>query len=124
MKISILYIFTIGLIIYLANNGDLHVISFINTIPYSDKLGHFILMGLLAFSLNTSFKCHKFTVFGHQVLKGTIITFLFVNFEELTQIFIDNRNFDPKDLLFDYLGILFFSQLADYLHELNLIKSS
>lgn len=113
-RITILYLILIVLIIVVANQGDYiyYLKTLVDLIPYGDKWGHFILMGLLAFFVNLLLTCEKFQLFKLSFLKGSIIVFLFVTLEELSQIFIANRAFDWQDLLFDYLGILVFGQLA------------
>jgi polysaccharide biosynthesis protein VpsQ len=113
-RITILYLILILLIIALANQGEyIHILrSLVGSIPYGDKLGHFILMGFLSFFVNLSLNCQKIKVFQLSVLKGSVIVLLIVTFEEFSQIFIDNRSYDLLDLTFDYLGIWVFGQLA------------
>ncbi len=115
-RITALYIFMVLLIIALANLGDDRFISHLKQIvylvPYGDKWGHFILMGLLAFFVNLLFKCKKLKIFKLSFLKGSVIILTIVTLEELSQIFIESRSFDLLDLTFDYLGILLFGQLA------------
>ncbi len=116
-RITALYIFMVLLIIALANLGDdwwltVHLKQIVYLIPYGDKWGHFILMGLLAFFVNLFFKCEKLKIFKLSFLKGSVIILTIVTLEELSQIFIDSRSFDLLDLTFDYLGILLFGQLA------------
>jgi hypothetical protein len=61
-------------IIALANQGELGVIGVIAyEFPYRDKLGHFILMGLLAFFINLSLKCSSIRIWNSNFLKGSII---------------------------------------------------
>jgi len=116
--ITALYILLILLIITLANQGDyLYFIKiFIDKIPYGDKLGHFLLMGLLAFFVNLLFKCAEFKVLKLSFLKGSVIVFFVITLEEFSQIFIETRSFDLGDLGSDYLGILVFGRLAWYIN--------
>ena len=116
-RITTLYLILILLIIAFANQGDYIYIlaSLVKNIPYGDKLGHFILMGILAFFVNILFNGEKIKIFGELFLKGSVIVLIIVTLEEFSQIFIANRSFDLIDLTFDYLGILVFGQLAKYL---------
>jgi VanZ family protein len=120
-RITVLYLFLILLIIAFANQGDyIHILSnLVKDIPYGDKLGHFILMGLLAFFVNILVNCEKIKLFQISFLKGSVIVFVIVTLEEFSQIFISNRSFDLMDLTFDYLGILVFGQLAWYLMQMK-----
>ncbi|EDN65872.1 conserved hypothetical protein, membrane [Beggiatoa sp. PS] len=113
-RITILYLVLILLIIAFANQGEyIHILRYlVSSIPYGDKLGHFILMGFLAFFVNLLLNCKKIKVFQVSVLKGSAIVLIIVTFEEISQIFIDNRSYDLLDLTFDYLGIWVFGQLA------------
>jgi len=116
-RATFLYIFLILLIIAFANQGDyLHILkSLVSKIPYGDKWGHFLLMGLLAFFVNILLNCDKFKVFKLSFLKGSVIVLVIITLEEVSQIWIDTRSFDWVDLAFDYLGIFVFGQLAWYL---------
>lgn len=78
-------------------------------------MGHFLLMGLLAFTVNLSLKGEKFTLSRFSVLKGSFIVFIIVTLEEYSQIFFTERTFDLGDLMSDYLGIFLFGQGANYL---------
>ena len=116
-RITALYIFLILLIIAFANQGDyIHILKdLVKTIPYGDKWGHFILMGLLAFFVNLLLEAKQFNLFRLSFLKGSAIILIIVTVEEFSQLFIENRSFDWLDLTFDYIGIFVFGQLASYL---------
>ncbi len=118
-RITALYIFLILLIIAFANQGDyIHILKhLVKGIPYGDKWGHFVLMGLLAFFVNILLQCQKWKLFQLSFLKGSVIILIIVTFEEFSQLFIENRSFDWLDLTFDYLGIFVFGQLAWYLTQ-------
>jgi polysaccharide biosynthesis protein VpsQ len=120
-KITMGYIIFILMIIVLADQGDYIAIlkDWVDMIPYGDKGGHLILMGLLSLTVNLSFKCTLWTVGQHTFLKGSVIVAILVTLEEISQLFFSYRTFDWGDLLFDYLGILGFGQLAWYLNQVN-----
>jgi VanZ family protein len=109
------------MIIVLVDQGDYLTMlkNWVDMIPYGDKGGHLILMGLLSLTVNLSFKCTQWTVGQHTFLKGSVIIAILVTLEEISQLFISSRSFDWGDLLFDYLGILAFGQLAWYLNQAN-----
>jgi len=111
--IALIYITIIILIIVMADSGQYgYVFKLVHQIPYGDKLGHFILIGLLALVVNLSLQCKKITVFNYSVLQGSAIVVALTMLEELSQFFIANRSFDLMDLLFDFIGIFVFSHIA------------
>ncbi len=111
--LALIYIIIIIVIIAMADSGQYgYVFKFVHQIPYSDKLGHFILIGLLALVVNLSLQCKKITVFNYSVLQGSAIVATLVMLEELSQFFIAHRSFDLMDLLFDFIGIFVFSHIA------------
>ena len=76
--------------------------SWVQTIPLGDKLGHFVLMGTLAFLLNSALKGRRIRP-GVQL--GGVIVAVFVVAEEISQRWLPWRTFDFGDLLADFLGI-------------------
>ena len=50
--LTVLFTLFIILIIVLADTGNLGIVGFIYHIPYADKLGHFILYGILVLLIN------------------------------------------------------------------------
>ena len=120
-KITIGYIIFILIIIVIADQGDYLVIltDLVDKIPYGDKSGHLILMGLLSLTVNLSFRCSQWRVGQRTFLKGSVIVAILVTLEEISQLFVSNRTFDEGDLLSDYLGIWVFGQLAWYLNSTN-----
>ncbi|WP_069470322.1 VanZ family protein [Candidatus Marithrix sp. Canyon 246] len=113
--ITIFYVCFILFVIALANQGELGILAVIvYEVPYTDKLGHFILMGLLAFFLNLSLKCSTISILNSTFLKGSIIILILVTLEEISQLLVETRTFDLMDLFADYLGIFVFGRLALY----------
>lgn len=119
--ITIGYIIFILIIIVIANQGDYITMltDWVDKIPYGDKGGHLILMGLLSLTVNLSFQCAQWTVGQHTLLKGSVIVAILVTLEEISQLLVSTRTFDWGDLLSDYLGIWAFGQLAWYLNPTN-----
>jgi VanZ family protein len=116
--ITIFYVCFILFVIALANEGELGVLAVIvHELPYTDKMGHFILMGLLAFFINLSLKCSTISIWNSNFLKGSIIIFILVTLEEVSQLLVETRTFDLMDLVADYLGIFVFGRLALYFNS-------
>jgi hypothetical protein len=101
------------LIIVLADLGKLGILRVVNQIPYGDKLGHFILYGILTLlldltllrSLHPSNRCLL-------VFRIALILALIIGLEEFSQQYFPKRTFDLVDLTFSYLGVVFFSWVA------------
>jgi VanZ family protein len=97
-------------IIYQANtNPRSDFFVFLKVVPYSDKIAHAVLFGVMAMLLNYSlkFKSIKFWRLNLQV--GAIIVLTFAGLEELTQAFNPNRTLDWGDFIADVVGIVVFS---------------
>ena len=111
--IALLFGLFIIVIIVLANLGQLGILSVFNGIPYGDKIGHFILYGILTLLVDLAF----FGTLPHLspklvVLRVAFILALFIGLEEFSQRYFPTRTFDLIDLAFSYLGVAFFSWVA------------
>ena len=96
-------------VVYAANTGQGgRYWSFLDAVPYGDKVGHILLMRTLCLLLNLALRCRMIG----RVLLGSVIISVVVLGEELSQIFIATRTFDFGDLLADAIGILLASWLA------------
>ncbi|MBS1794357.1 MAG: VanZ family protein [Acidobacteria bacterium] len=111
------YVLILAAIIFLADRkGTRYVLGFVGNIPYGDKLGHFCLMGGFAFFANLVLDARTFRLWKiDNLLLGSAIVVVLVTLEEISQIFVSGRTFDPGDLFFDYLGIFLFGELARWL---------
>ncbi|MCF7519017.1 VanZ family protein [Pseudoalteromonas sp. L21] len=108
----------IGWVIYLANTGQKSVFfDLVAAIPYGDKLGHFLLFGLLTLFINLAFKFKASVIGGFKIYWAALIVFTFVVLEEFSQYFIATRTFDLVDLLADLSGIVFFCILSTFLSK-------
>lgn len=114
MKILlVVYIFILAFIVFLADRkGTRYMLNFVGNIPYGDKLGHFCLMGGFSFLLNLVLDARTFKLWRINYLLGSLIVLIVVTFEEISQMFVSGRTFDWSDLVFDYLGIFLFGELA------------
>ncbi len=93
-------------VIYLANTGQGHPLFKLGqSIPNGDKVGHFLLFGLLTFLANLSFQYKSFTLKKIKLYKGSVIVLIFVTLEELSQHFVASRTLDIFDYGADLIGI-------------------
>jgi len=93
-------------IICIANQGEGgRWWTFIDRIPYGDKLGHVGLMGTLCLLCNLAFFPRYLRFPRLPVTRVTAVLLLLVTLEEISQAFIPTRNFDPLDLLADVAGL-------------------
>ena len=108
------FIFLLILIVFIANLGLGPVyFPFIYNYPGMDKVGHLILMGILSYLVNTLLRGEKIRVLSLSFLKGSLMVFLVVVLEELSQIFLTYRAFSLLDLIADLVGIIIFGRIAD-----------
>ncbi len=121
--LTLIYVFIIVGIIVLADyKGTAHVLNFVGEIPYGDKLGHFFLMGIFSFLVNLVLQAREIQIWKIRYLSGSLIVLLIVTIEEFSQIFISGRSFDYGDLVFDYLGVFVFSELARFIYRKYLVR--
>ena len=103
----------LGVIIFFRNNNlaNSFFILFVN-IPYYDKIGHFILMGILAFLAVLSIA----PILPYASFKSTIVVLsgvlLIIAVEECSQIFIVTRTFSLADFFCDFLGVSLFGLIG------------
>ena len=108
--ITIFFTLFIILVIVFADLGLLGILGFINRIPYGDKIGHFILYGVLTLLLDLTFiQTQPHHLPRRVVLRVGFILSLLIGLEELSQQYFSNRTFSVLDLAFSYLGVAFFS---------------
>ena len=116
--LTVIYIFILAGIIFLANRkGTRYLLGFVKNIPYGDKIGHLVLMGVFSFLVNLMLGARSFQIWKIRYLWGSLIVFVIVTLEEISQIFIRGRSFDLTDLAADYLGIFLFGELARLFHQ-------
>ena len=114
MKIlTVIYIFILAVIVFLADQRTTQYLFMpLRNLPYGDKIGHFLLMGFFSFLLNLALSAKTVNVWKVNYLLGSIMVLTVVTIEEFSQIFIRGRTFDWSDLIFDYLGIFIFGEIA------------
>ena len=98
------------LVIVFADLGKLGILGVLNQIPFGDKAGHFILYGILTLLLNLTF-IRALPARSPKLIVATIglILAMIIGVEEYSQQFFANRTYDLVDLMFSYLGVVFFS---------------
>ncbi len=107
------YFAVVALIIWLADHRDTQfVFSWLQALPGGDKLGHFLIIGGFAFTLNYALCCRTVPIAGAPVLLGSLIVLALAAAEEVSQLFIPGRSFDLLDFVADALGIWLLGRLA------------
>lgn len=108
------FVLILILIVIVANLGlGTLLFPFVYYIPWGDKLGHLILMGILSFLVNLAMGASKVRILSKYFLKGSLFVLVVVTLEEFTQLFLKFRGFSMIDLIFDYAGIIAFGKLAE-----------
>lgn len=119
-----LYFLLLGAIVFLADQKRYQpLFRRVRELPYGDKLGHLILMGILSFLLNMALSCRRVRVWKMELLTGSLVVAVIVTLEEFSQLFVKYRTFDPGDLFFDYMGIFFFGMFAYLLTRRKMSKA-
>ena len=105
--ISALFLIFVITVIILVDSGSLpHSIRALYDFPNGDKLGHFILFGLLTFFLTRAFlSSFPSKPRGWMTLSISLTLALLIALEEWSQQFFSTRTFDLFDLLATYLGL-------------------
>jgi VanZ family protein len=80
--------------------------------PYGDKVGHFLLMGIVAFFVNLALHARRITIAKCPLLLGSLCVALLVTLEEFSQLFFPSRSFDLIDLAASLLGIVLLGRAA------------
>ncbi len=116
--LTILFALFIILVIVLADTGHLGILSYINRMPHADKVGHFVLYGILALLINlTLFRSlpperSRGSSRKWIALTSGLILALLIGIEEFSQRYFATRTFSLGDLSASYLGLIFFTWLA------------
>ena len=109
---SALWLASVVVIIVLADLGRLKPIyTILTAYPGSDKVGHFVLIGGVAFFMNLLLRCREWRGW----LVGSVVVGTLATLEEFSQLSMSTRTFDLLDLTADFAGIFFFGWLANRL---------
>lgn len=107
-----LYGFFLLWIIAAADLGHLPITRWLHHFPWGDKVGHFVLMGLLGFLLNLCLGLRRWRPYDLGLMIGSTVVALMATLEEISQLWFPSRRFDPWDLVADLAGLLLFDLLA------------
>jgi VanZ family protein len=100
-------------IIILADKSQLGFLYFLYDFPNGDKVGHFILFGILSLLANLSvFEARPNADRKRLAVLTSLILAVFIGAEEYSQRFFSTRTSDIFDLAASYLGVTFFAWLA------------
>jgi polysaccharide biosynthesis protein VpsQ len=111
--LTILFTLFIILIIVLADMGKLGILELVNRIPFADKVGHFILYGILILLIDlTLFQALPLQSRKWVAVISGLILALLIGLEEFSQRNFSTRTFSLGDLTASYLGLIFFSWAA------------
>jgi polysaccharide biosynthesis protein VpsQ len=87
-------------------------IALVYHFPNGDKVGHFVLYGIMAFLMNISFPRWGWHMGKISLPGGGLFFAVFSILEEISQSFFASRNSSLLDVAFSLLGILVFSFLS------------
>jgi VanZ family protein len=91
---------------YWADSGTMPApLRLVYAFPNGDRLGHFVLYGVLAFLLNAALPGRRISIGRGSLPLGAFIAALFAALEELSQFFFPHRTPDLVDLACGWLGI-------------------
>jgi hypothetical protein len=83
-----------------------------HSVPFGDKIGHFLLFGILALLLNMALGFKQLSIASRRFHLGSILVLVFAICEEFTQLAFETRTFDIVDILFDLFGIGLLSSIS------------
>ena len=117
--LAVLFALFIILIIVMADAGVLaQYLGFLYSFPFGDKVGHFVLYGILALLLNLAlFRSQPYQSRSLLGVTSALILAVLIGLEEFSQQLFANRTFDLIDLAFSYLGVASFSVLALFIKK-------
>ncbi len=109
--LTLAYASALLLLVVAADRGSL-VTSYLAALPAADKIGHFLLMGVLSYLANGALGGRRLRWHRLSVLQGSLLVAGFVAVEELSQLWMAHRSFELADLAADAAGIWIFGRLA------------
>ncbi|WP_371374826.1 VanZ family protein [Thalassotalea aquiviva] len=82
-----------------------------DSIPFGDKVGHFLMYGVLALLANFAFK-FRFIWQNQTYQLGSLLVLIFSLSEEFSQLLFATRTFSVADIMANVVGITFFTWLS------------
>ena len=89
----------------------------VHSIPFGDKIAHFLLVGVLAVVLNMAMNAATVRLGPVVLLRGNLILYLLATAEELSNALQPYRSLSLTDMVFNWLGIFAFGWIAVILHK-------
>jgi len=106
-----------------ADHGRLpDFISALYHFPYGDKVGHFLLIGILTFFVSLPFSFSLWSTTKKRIITILIIISIIITLEEISQNFFPSRSLDVMDLLFSYGGIFSFGGFVLFLSKKGALR--
>jgi VanZ family protein len=94
------------LVAYWADTDSMpKILSALTEFPYGDKIGHFILYGILAYLLTVAMPFRRVKILRWSLPLGLVLAAGFASLEEISQLFFVNRTASFVDLFSGYIGI-------------------
>lgn len=100
------------LVVIAATQPSHPLLRLAGAVPLGDKLGHFLLMGMLVLVLNYFLRGRALRAGPVSILVGTAAGAALIFVEELSQQWLPLRTFSAADLLADALGVLVFDLVS------------
>jgi VanZ family protein len=85
--------------------------------PNGDKLGHFLLYGILSLLLNLAFLSRPSVNPARTIWTVSLVLSILIGLEEWSQSLFDSRTMDIVDLLASYAGVTVFALLAWWMRK-------
>ena len=119
LRAVVLFALNLLVIAAVTISADLRILplQLVTAVPYYDKVGHFILYGLLGFLLHIVLRYRTLKIGRVSVPYALLIIAALAMLDEFQQSFMPARSFDATDFAADMIGVLFFIGIADYLHS-------
>jgi polysaccharide biosynthesis protein VpsQ len=118
MIAALVFIATFLSIIVIANRGEGgNWWAFINDIPCGDKVGHLGLVGTLSLLCNLAFQPRGKWRIPRWITPTTLVLFILLTLEEISQAFQPYRTCDPFDWLADIAGLALGQYVASKLRR-------
>lgn len=121
--VTALYLLAIAAVIVAANSGVIPLwLKGLYRFPGGDKVGHFLLMGLLAGAVNHMLSYKTVRLFSRPFFVATLLVLAVVTLEEVSQVLFPARTCSLADLAGSYLGILLADRLAWFLNPHDIAR--
>ncbi len=92
-------------------------LAIVYTFKYGDKVGHFLLIGMLNFLVALAFSANRSTRIGGTIILSSGVVGILVALEEASQAFFPARTVSWGDLFASFAGIIVFGWLAYWLRK-------